>query len=167
MDVRDEWIAKVSTLKVGRSGGAPAVHKPLLTLMLLARAQRRLPRVVPYLEIRQQLSDLIVRFGSGKRADPRLPFWHLQSEGFWEVLEADALEKAKGTGQPRPKTGAMDAGVGRVPERLWNALTNDGDLALELGALVLQKFWAPHDHEAVARAVGLDPKPASTTPTER
>ena len=47
----NRWHELISNIHTWKRGNARAVHKPLLTLMLLARAQRGVPNHVPYTEI--------------------------------------------------------------------------------------------------------------------
>ena len=47
----DDWKSLLTSITTWKSGKIRAVHKPLLTLLLLARAQRGEPNQVPFAEI--------------------------------------------------------------------------------------------------------------------
>jgi putative restriction endonuclease len=83
-----------------------------------------------------------------QRPDVRLPFHHLQSDGFWTALTAD--------GQPSPdpkltRLAALD------PEFL--ACARDAAFRDQARRILIAKYFPPHEHIALFEAVGL-PVPA-------
>src|SRR5207248_5620415 len=74
--------------------GGPAPHKPLLLLVVLELAEQgALPTEVlpltPELAFRFCTYCNIVAPRRTQRPDVRLPFHHLQSDGFWSALGED------------------------------------------------------------------------------
>lgn len=93
------WLDKVAQLKVDRAHGDPAPHKPLLLLVVLDLAeQNELPTDVlplsPELAFRFYTYWGIVAPRRSQRPDIRLPFHHLQTDGFWSAVDE--------TGNPSP-----------------------------------------------------------------
>ncbi len=88
------WLKKLSTLKIDRSRGDPAPHKPFLLLVVLEMAEKG--------EIKEQelslSADLAYRFSLfnsviADRKRPKLelymPFHHLKTSGIWEPLTSE------------------------------------------------------------------------------
>jgi putative restriction endonuclease len=145
MDAIEE---RLLSLKVGLSKGRPAVHKPLLVLLLLARAQRGESNRVAFQEVAKQLERAIQKFGSSvKKVNPALPFRHLQSDGFWTLTIASDSHLAS-TGGVRHDV------VGEVDPKVWDNLLRPG-AAARLGREVLAKYFAPSSAIAVAEELGL------------
>jgi putative restriction endonuclease len=96
IDMRADVLDRVQTLNVWKRGGERAPHKPLLLLYALAQASHG-ERDIPYVQVDEVLRGLLMEFGpSRKQYHPELPFWHLQSDGLWEVLDAETLPRRKG-----------------------------------------------------------------------
>ena len=86
------WRQALSDLRTWKRGSTRAVHKPLLTLMLIARASRGEANDVTYAEIAEPLAKLLKEFGPNRTAyHPEFPFWHLRSDGFWVVRDAEGF----------------------------------------------------------------------------
>ena len=82
------WFAKLASLRVDRAWGDSALHKPLLLLVILELAEQGLlPEALlplsPELAFRFFTFWNIVAHRRNQRPDIRLPFHHLQSDGFW------------------------------------------------------------------------------------
>lgn len=87
----DFWLKKMSRLKVDRARGDPAPHKPLLLLVILDLAEQgelstRIT-LTPEIAFRFFTYWNIVAARRRQRPDVRLPFHHLQSDGFWSALD--------------------------------------------------------------------------------
>jgi putative restriction endonuclease len=95
MATAEQWLGKLGHLKVDRARGNPAPHKPLLLLVALEMAEqgilpaKTLP-LTPELAFRFCTFWAIVAHRRSQRPDVRLPFHHLQNDGFWSALTDDA-----------------------------------------------------------------------------
>jgi len=84
----DLWLRKIASLRLDKARGDPAPHKPLLLLAILDLAEQGelsagvLP-LSPELAFRFLTYWSVVATRRATRPDVRLPFHHLQSEGFW------------------------------------------------------------------------------------
>lgn len=151
-----KWIEMISNLNTWKQGSQRAPHKPLMILMLIARASRKGNRTVYFSEIDEQLTDLLKEFGPSRKSyHPENPFWHLSSDGFWFVNEADGLPKKKGGKSPSKKI-LLDKNVfGSVNEELWNELVDNSHLRIELTDILLNEFWPDTRHSAIRQSIGL------------
>ena len=86
------WLGCIRKLSVYRAKGGAAPHKPLLLLVVLEMAEQgQLPDTL--LPLSAELAFRFFTFWNivagrrTQRPDVRLPFYHLQSDGFWEALD--------------------------------------------------------------------------------
>jgi putative restriction endonuclease len=95
----DQWLAKTAKLNVYRSRGGPAPHKPLLLLVVLELAEQGLLRkelaLTPELAFRFYSYWNVVAHRRTTKPDIRLPFYHLKTDGFWSVYDADGQPAAR------------------------------------------------------------------------
>ncbi|MBE7483617.1 MAG: hypothetical protein HS104_27015 [Polyangiaceae bacterium] len=141
------WEDALTSLKVGSSGGRPAVHKPLLVLMLIARAQSGKGNTVAYKDVADDLASAIQQFGGAKKANAALPFVHLQSEGFWKVREGEDEYKKSGK--------ALKDAVGEVDARLWKELVSKPEMAKRVAKRLLEKYLPSDVRGQVTAKLGL------------
>jgi len=88
------WLHKLATLKVDRSCGDPAPHKPFLLLMILEMADRGEitgPELSlsPDLAFRFSLFNSVIADRKRPPLELQLPFHHLKTSGVWQPLMAD------------------------------------------------------------------------------
>ena len=73
-------------IRVFQRGEQRAVHKPLLILMALARIAQGAPRMVRFDEIDAPFKQLLAEFGPSSAPSSRhYPFWHLATDGLWQL----------------------------------------------------------------------------------
>lgn len=141
--------------------GQRAVHKPLLTLLALARFQTGAIRLV-FPEIEQQLQTLIMEFGAtgtSTAAKAHYPFWYLQTDGFWEVEDADLLSprKAKSaSAEPTISSMRTNKVTGGFTTETVKLLTDNVALCHEAAQILLTNTFPSTLHLDVLIAVGLD-----------
>jgi len=150
------WQQALSTLNTWKRGDQRAVHKPLLTLMLIARAASDGNRHIRFAAIAAELARLLKEFGPSRKSyHPEFPFWHLQTDGFWEVEKKQALPLKPGGRSPTKQTLLAHDAVGAVPSDLWEALRCSPALRQNLTQQLLESFWPSTLHEAIRQAIGL------------
>lgn len=150
-DMNEAWRERVENMRVGHSGGAPAVHKPLLTLLILARAARGGENEFPYEEVAPVLKKALKRFGAEvTRVSPEYPFWHLRSEGFWLIPDLEGVADGGPTMIKRQQP------VGRVREEDWEGLREGGELIEQLVVMLLDRFWGEEQHDSIRAFFGLE-----------
>lgn len=152
----DAWQRVLSDLRTYKRDGRQAVHKPLMLLLLLARAGRGASADVSYAEIDRDLPKLLREFGPPRgRQQAELPFWHLQREGVWAVRDADRIPLRKGGRNPTRRMLLSRDATGHVPPEYWSAIAEDPALRADLARRILWEFWPPTLHEPIRQAIGL------------
>ena len=65
-------------------------------LLFIARAAAGAENTLRFRELDAPLTSLLQEFGPPRKAHhPEYPFWHLQTDGFWEIEGATVLPKMK------------------------------------------------------------------------
>ena len=153
----NHWHELIANINTWQRGQERAVHKPLLTLMLLARAQSGGSNEVPYSEISSDLKQALREFGPPrKRHHPELPFWYLKNDGFWTLPHAHELEFRKNKRQPTHRELLKQEAIGIVREDLWRDLLENPDETRSLAQSILREFWPDTYHKDIASFVGLE-----------
>jgi putative restriction endonuclease len=79
-------IHKFEHLRRHTQNGERAVHKPLLALLILGRIANGQRAPVTFAEIEPKLKELLADFGRPSAVNtPHNPFWHMQSDGIWQL----------------------------------------------------------------------------------
>ncbi len=154
------WEKLAAGLSVWKRGDEVAPHKPLLTLMLLARAQQGGSNTVPFDEVEGPLSRLLREFGPPRRSvHPEFPFWYLETDGFWHVHDRESFlepgKRRQGSQSPTKSALSHYHAVGEVPELLWKQVQRDPALLARVTRLLLDQFWPESVHESLLQALGL------------
>ena len=151
-----ELAGLFASLKVWKAQGRRAPYKPLLALWAIGRCLRSKERLVPYDEIARELSPLLRRFGPPRQhVRPGLPFWHLRSDGVWEVPEADQITET-GSGDAHIGSLRRENARGGLPVDLFLALQQDRMRALDIAFALLDAHFPETLHEDILRAVGIN-----------
>jgi putative restriction endonuclease len=148
-----DWPAAVDDL-VRAARSSRAVHRPVLLLYMLGRAQRHEPREVGFVEVEKALKAALATLGSAKKPDALLPFWHMQSSPFWEVLGAENLPSRETIA--RPKRTALLEARGALRLGWWDVLIGNDPLVAKLGERILGQLWqTDEERAAAAKLVGF------------
>ena len=83
---RDDVIAAFNAIRVWQNGDRRAVHKPLLVLLALSRVNDVASQTMDWNEAEPLLKSLLEEFGpDGSSSTRHYPFWHLQTDGLWQL----------------------------------------------------------------------------------
>ena len=157
------WRQALSRLNTWKRGDQRAVNKPLLTLMLIARATSDRTRRIRFAAIAEELTKHLKEFGPRRTSyHPEYPFWHLQTDGFWEVEKKSVLPLKQGGRSPTKSALLKSNAVGAVPPDLWKALRSSPALRQELSQHLLDEFWPSTLHDAIRQAIGFTEKTGQT-----
>ena len=158
----DEYhLDRVRAIRVYRQGDRRAPHKPLLLLIAIARLLRG-QRDLPFNEVECVLGPLLRSYAPPVRArhQPELPYWHLCTDGLWEIPGADDLPRQAGG---FPRLPALRTSTGHLAPDFADALLGDRQLVDAVIAELLDSHFAESLHEDIIAAVGLElPMPAGT-----
>jgi len=152
-------IERMAGVTVFQRGGKRAPHKPLLLLITLARLQRRETRLAPYAELRDTLANLLKRYWSSKNAQPRYPFWHLQTDQLWEIPQRDQLLQAsahlKNQADVSEKVLLKVGAEGGLPADVYDTLRESPALVNRIAERLLHDNFPPSLHEDILDTVGM------------
>ncbi len=151
-DHAKQWLAKLTKLNPAAGRGecrGKAPHKPLILLCLLdmaesgelpARAFARSPGLV--LRFRSYGSIVAERWPT--RLDIRLPFFHLNSQGFWEPFDAE-MRRAKGPN---------DCMVCEMHQELFDLFADPG-FRLKARMILVAKYFDPNERVALFESLSI------------
>ncbi len=163
-ELSKKWLGKMTRLNpaAGRGGcRGKAPHKPLLLLCLLdmveagefpARAFARSPGLV--LRFRSYGSLVADRWPS--RLDLRLPFFHLNTQGFWEAFDAGM----------RPAGSPETCAVCEMDSELFDLLADAG-FRLKARMVLITKYFDPTEQIALLESLGIEGRNGNPPPTAR
>ena len=152
----NEVVESISNLNVWKRGDQRAPHKPLLLLYVLSRYLDGAHRLIPYQEIDEPLTELLVNFGPpSKNYHPEYPFWYLHSEDFWELQNVIISKSGVGgTTITKSKLKKQNA-KGGFTEESYKKIQDPYTAAEVISTLLYQNF--PETiHEDILRAVGIN-----------
>jgi putative restriction endonuclease len=98
---QDNVLEHLASLNVWKSGDTRAPHKPLLMLLALGRLGSGAGRLATFEEWAAPLAKLLEEFGPPRKVThTEYPFWRLQADQLWEVLDGGRLTKGRGNTDP-------------------------------------------------------------------
>jgi putative restriction endonuclease len=156
-DLRRTILNSIQNLNVWKRGGQRAPHKPLLILLALGRLQRGEDRLAAYPDIENKLAELLREFGPPREAvHPEYPFWRLQRDGLWEVVETHPLRRRESNTDPLASELRRFHIPGGFPEHIDALFRQDPSLVAEVAFRLLQGHFPESLHGEILAAVGLD-----------
>jgi putative restriction endonuclease len=153
MGTNEGWFTKLGELRPsrGKKGDQPAPHKPLLLLVLFELAEQgQLPcdtlPLTPELTFQFCTFWRVVAHRRTQRPDIRLPFHHLQTNGFWRALD--------GQGNPSPhrsltRSAKLDPG--------FVTFMHDPESRRQSQRLLIARYFPRREQHVLYALVGMDP----------
>src|SRR5438094_351051 len=93
----ESWEDLIVGLRDNWGNNRDVVHRPLLTLLLLTRAQQGATNWVRFNDLDDVFRDAIHQFAPSQHPSGLdYPFWYLQKNGFWMIEHAEKLPRVKG-----------------------------------------------------------------------
>lgn len=93
----DYYIKKFTQLRIDRSHGRPAPHKPILLLSIIELIERGIISTNE-IELTPEIVLTFLGYWNALYPDQKgivaLPFFHLKSDGFWHMVPNDGYEKS-------------------------------------------------------------------------
>jgi putative restriction endonuclease len=162
---REKVLAAFDRIRIWQKGDRRAPHKPLLILLELGRIVAGGGSTVGFSEAEARLKGLLDEFGAGNSGASRhYPFWHLQSDGLWELdAPFELLDRPLGA---TPTIGELRSSKvrGGFPAWILEAFRKDPALI----STVAQRMVAAHFPESIRQdvleAAGLGDVESNGTP---
>ena len=147
-----EILKTLSQLNVNVRGDIRAPHKPLLALLAIGCWEVGNHQVF-LSEIEDKLKELLVSFGPPtKHQQPELPYWHLRSDGIWQVENADDLPRQKGG---FPRLADLRKTRGSFTEEMQQALQGE-NFRRECIQTLLDNYFPESLHDDILGSIGLE-----------
>ena len=161
---RDEAVQAFNAIRVWQSGDRRAVHKPLLVLLALSRVNASAPQMIDWNDAEPLLKALLEEFGPDGSASTRhYPFWHLQTDGLWQLAGPVAvLNRPAGT-SPTLTELRQNHVHGGFSSSIYSALTADPDLIATIAQRIVEAHFPESIRQDVLDAVGLQGAESSTS----
>ena len=153
---RKEFLETLKQLNLWKRGTNRAPHKPLLLLWALGRVRQGKHRLASYEhDVEGPLKSLLADFGPWRKVlHPENPFWHLQTEGIWEIAGDKALAVAPGRSATRSAL-VKNHMRGGLSESLYKRLRRDSQLIRAAANVLLYDHFPESMHDAIRERVGL------------
>ena len=143
-------------LTVWSRGDERAPHKPLLVLLALAELERG-NRWVRFLDVDEHVTELLKEFGPPRKSHhAEYPFWRLQNDDVWTVLDAENLTRRSSNTDPLKSELKEHNNRAGFPDDVWAVLEDDPALRHQIARMLLDEHFADSLHEDILDAVGLD-----------
>ena len=143
-------------MRVWQRGDRRAVHKPLLVLFALGRLARGEAAFPEFSAVEGELGRLLFEFGpSGSERTRHNPFWHLKTDGLWELHgPASLLDRPAGATPTITELRAHHV-AGDFPAGLRTQMQRDPGLVEEIASRIVQAHFPESIRQDVLDAVGL------------
>ena len=160
----DEILQAFERIKCWKRKSTRAPHKPLLILYALAQWQKG-NRKLLFGDIASDLDALLTDFGPPRVGGPQYPFWNLEKDNIWNVIDRDKVEVGKGD---KAKVASLKKHYGQFSEPVRIAIERDSSLIGTIANQILSTNFPETIHEDICVAVGLslkdtDPKQSKLT----
>jgi putative restriction endonuclease len=155
---REEVIQAFNAIRVWQSGDRRAVHKPLLVLLALSRINGSESPSLVWNEAEPLMKGLLDEFGPDGSSNTRhYPFWHLQTDGLWQ-LDGPATILNRPAGATPTLTELRQNHVrGGFTAPIYAALKADPELVATLAQRIVEAHFPETIRGDVLDAVGLTP----------
>ena len=150
-------VDQLTNLNVWQRGDERAPHKPLLLLYAIAQYLRGHDRLIPFREVDGPLRQLLIDFGPARTAyHPELPFWHLQSDGVWELNGLCKPDGRVGSTSIKKSLLVRNDVHGGLTLPLYQAVQDPKVASRVIEALLTNTFPETY-HDDILVALALDP----------
>jgi putative restriction endonuclease len=149
-------LQRIRDLSVWTKAGERAPHKPLLLLFALARVAQNAPRLITFNELEIPLRSLIINYGPPRASiHPEYPFWWLQSDGLWQVLQGTDLRRRRGGTAPLKSELVSKEVQAGLPEPIYQQFHKHPALLEKAVREILDRNFPTSLHEDILNEVGL------------
>ena len=159
----NQLLDRLAAVRIDRSHGGRAPHKPLMLLLALARVGLGPEsRLIPYETADKRFKELWVDFGRpGARPRVEYPFGRLRNDdGLWEIPEESQL--STGRAADIRVSEARRLGItGGFRQEVHDLLWRHPELVSRVARRILSQHFPPSIHQDILDAVRLAAGPSS------
>lgn len=163
MDIQ-KLIQKITDITIWKKGDQRAPHKPLLLLYVLLQYKQAHERLLNYgTEIEAPLFDLLTRFGPQRtHYYPNIPFWSLQSDGFWQLTNIEnCINPIQPSREPTSKKLASCQVYGGFNEQTLQLIKKNTNIIDQLAEQILSQHFPESVQENLSNRLGFTPVDAN------
>lgn len=155
-DVVDDGylVEQIARLRPAGTRDRPVRHQALMLLWAIGRAELGLPRLTRWADVRDELQDLLARFGLPEnRPTPEYAFVALAHTDWWELPSATSV--------PRAHSGAVLRWLnavnpeGGMPSQIYGHLAANREARDAVVGAILVRFFRDETATDLLAAVGL------------
>ncbi|RRR65585.1 MAG: hypothetical protein EI684_22665 [Candidatus Viridilinea halotolerans] len=137
------------SIKIWRSKGQVALHKPLLLLYALWMYRQNHERMIPYKKIDSDLAAIVQELQIMSRPfRAYYPFWRLQNDDIWEVEHPEFI-RVSSQGDAWKNDLDQFNPKGGVTVFIFTDLKNNNNLSLDISERIIQKFFDVNDRKNI------------------
>ena len=149
-------LDSIANLKVWTRGDERAPHKPLLLLYMIGRYLRGESRLISFRQVEQPLRQLLIDFGPTRKIyHPELPFWHLYSDGFWELKNVPIPPRGVGSTSAKRKLLIESDAQGGLCREYYDGL-REPRTASDVIRQLLEDNFPESIHDDILESVGIE-----------
>lgn len=153
---RDEILNAFDRMRVWQRGDRRAVHKPLLVLLALAKVGVGGTATIDWNDAEPKLKQLLEEFGPDGSGNSRhYPFWHLQTDGLWQLQGPAELLARPAAASPTLTELRSNHVRGGFPPAVRDALQRDPQLVATIAQRIVEAHFPESIRGEVLAAVGL------------
>jgi putative restriction endonuclease len=114
-------------------------------------------RLIPFDQLEGPLERLLEDFGPARKSPhPELPFFHLQTDGLWEIEERVPLTRRMGSKNFLRSELRKFRLAGGFPTTIFDELKRRPEAVREVAREILNAHFPESLHREIASAVGLE-----------
>ena len=156
VDNKEFLLSKVCGLKVWKSNGLYAPHKPLLVILAVKWCRRGSERLNSFIDIEKSLTPLLrTLLPKESKVEPRYPFWRLQTDKIWEVQSDGGMLLRQGNTDPLRSELISKNARGGFPQDFFNLLSSDEKFRARLIRLVLERYFIDDEQNKICELLSL------------
>lgn len=146
-------------IKTGSLHGKPALHKPLLLLVALARCDRGEPRMERFVVWDRELKTICAEFypEALENQNTHYPFGKLENDGIWEIELSQGLKRTSVGHLFRSELIASSI-RGGLKREIYDECQKEKKIYHQLASLLLERFFLPEQHEQLRHFLGFSAK---------
>ena len=158
---RDEILKAFDGMRVWQRGDQRAVHKPLLVLYALSKVGAGGSAMIDWNVLEPEMKELLEEFGPhGSASSRHYPFWHLKTDGLWQLDGPDTILTRPAGATPNLGELMKNHVKGGFTPALRNALEVDPQLVAILANRIVDAHFPESIRSDVLSAVGLSSDPS-------
>lgn len=126
-------------------------------LCALAQLQSGSERLIPFDQLEMPLERLLHEFGPPRKSPhPELPFFHLQTDGVWEIDERVPLTRRKGSKNFLRSELRKFGIAGGFPQSIFEELKRKPEAVRQIAREILAAHFPESLHSEIAGAIGME-----------